>query len=277
MKNNRVGFGIVGLGQISKTHARALQDQEDCYLVGGFHKNPEKAEKWAAENNCRAFTSLDEMLADPEIDAVSITTPSGSHMEPALAAMRAGKHVLIEKPMEITEDRIRMIMEEAEKHHVLICGIFQSRFHDAARLVKQAVDNGRFGTITLADAQFKWYRTQEYYDSGASCFFKVDWFTPDGMGAWGDGRTFVTGTDGCIEIRKYIDVGRSPDADHVYFTDAEGEHLIEAHGKYGFPYFGNIILDCINNTDFAIEPEKTLEAMRIAIEASNKALRREVL
>ena len=112
-------------------------------------------------------------------------------------------------------------------------------------------------------------------DSGASCFFKVDWFTPDGMGAWGDGRTFVTGTDGCIEIRKYIDVGRSPDADHVYFTDAEGEHLIEAHGKYGFPYFGNIILDCINNTDFAIEPEKTLEAMRIAIEASNKALRRE--
>ena len=46
MKNNRVGFGIVGLGQISKTHARALQDQEDCYLVGGFHKNPEKAEKW---------------------------------------------------------------------------------------------------------------------------------------------------------------------------------------------------------------------------------------
>ena len=68
-----------------------------------------------------------------------------------------------------------------------------------------------------------------------------------------------------------------PLVDHVYFTDAEGEHLIEAHGKYGFPYFGNIILDCINNTDFAIEPEKTLEAMRIAIEASNKALRREAL
>lgn len=108
-------------------------------------------------------------------------------------------------------------------------------------------------------------------DSGASCFFKVDWFTPDGMGAWGDGRTFVTGTDGCIEIRKYIDVGRSSDADHVYFTDFSGEHLIEAHGKYGFPYFGNIILDCINGTDCAIEPDKTLEAMRLAIEASEKA------
>lgn len=108
-------------------------------------------------------------------------------------------------------------------------------------------------------------------DSGASCFFKVDWFTPDGMGAWGDGRTFVTGTEGCIEIRKYIDVGRSTEADHVYFTDAEGEHLIEAHGKYGFPYFGAIISDCIDNTDHAIEPEKTLEAMRLAIEASELA------
>ena len=104
MKNNKVGFGIIGLGQISKTHARALQNQEDCYLVGGFHKNAEKADAWAAENACRAFYSLESMLADPEIDAVSITTPSGYHLDPALAAIRAGKHVLIEKPMEITEE-----------------------------------------------------------------------------------------------------------------------------------------------------------------------------
>ena len=109
-------------------------------------------------------------------------------------------------------------------------------------------------------------------DSGATCYFRVDWFTPDGMGAWGDGRTFVTGTDGYIEVRKYIDVAVSPDADHVYFTDAEGEHFIDAHGKYGFEYFGNIILDCMNGTDLAIEPEKTLEAMKIAITASEYAL-----
>lgn len=110
-------------------------------------------------------------------------------------------------------------------------------------------------------------------DSGATCYFRVDWFTPAGMGAWGDGRTFVTGTDGSIEVRKYIDVARSAEADHVYFTDAEGEHLIEAHGKYGFEYFGNIILDCLNGTDSAIEPDKTLEAMHLAIEASETAAR----
>ncbi|MBO7728879.1 MAG: Gfo/Idh/MocA family oxidoreductase, partial [Oscillospiraceae bacterium] len=133
----------------------------------GFHKDPQKADKWAADNGCRAFYSLEEMLADPEIDAVSITTPSGYHLDPALAAIRAGKHVLIEKPMEITEERINLLIEEAEKHHVLLCGIFQSRFQDASLLMKKAVEENRFGTITLADAQFKWFRTQEYYDSGA--------------------------------------------------------------------------------------------------------------
>lgn len=163
----RIGFGIVGLGSVSGTHAKALRDQQDCYLVGGFHKNREKADQWASENHCRAFYSLQEMLADPEIDAVSITTPSGYHLDPALAAIRAGKHVLIEKPMEITEDRINLLIDNARAHHVLLCGIFQSRFQDAPLLLKKAVDEGRFGTITLADAQVKWYRSQDYYDSGA--------------------------------------------------------------------------------------------------------------
>ena len=151
MKDNKVGFGIVGLGVISHVHALALQNQKDCYLRGGVHQNREKADNWADEHQCKAFYSLEEMLADPEIDAVSITTPSGSHLEPALAAIRAGKHVLIEKPMEITEDRIRMIIEEAEKHHVLICGIFQSRFHDAARLINMtAVPGAEHGRWTEA-------------------------------------------------------------------------------------------------------------------------------
>lgn len=163
----RIGFGIVGLGQISGTHAAALQGQENCYLVGGFHKSREKTDQWASTHKCRPFYSLEEMLADPEIDAVSVTTPSGAHLDPALAAISAGKHVLIEKPMEIAEERIETLIKAARQNGVLLCGIFQSRFQDASRLLKQAVEEGRFGTVTLADAQFKWYRTQEYYDSGA--------------------------------------------------------------------------------------------------------------
>lgn len=168
MKDGKVGFGIIGLGMISETHYAALQNQENCYLVGGFNKNREKADAWASKHGCcKAFYSLEDLLADPEVDAVSIATPSGKHFEPALAAIRAGKHVLIEKPMEITEEKIRTLIDEAKAHQVLLCGIFQSRFQDAPRLFKKAVEEGRFGRITLADAQFKWYRTQEYYDSGA--------------------------------------------------------------------------------------------------------------
>ena len=166
MKDNKVGFGIIGLGMISETHYRALQYQDNCYLAGCYNRSPEKAKKWAAEHNCRAFSSLYEMLADPEIDAVSIATPSGMHFEPALAAIRAGKHVLIEKPMEITEEKIQQLIDEAKEHKVHLCGIFQSRFQDAPRTLKKAVQEGRFGKITMACAEFKWYRTQEYYDSG---------------------------------------------------------------------------------------------------------------
>ncbi len=167
MVNGKIGFGIVGLGSISQTHALALRQQPDCCLVAGFHKNREKAEKWAAEYGCRAYCSLEDLLSDPEIDAVSITTPSGSHLDPALAAIRAGKHVMIEKPMEITEERVQLLIREAKAHHVLLCGIFQSRYLDAVQELKKAIAEGRFGTITLADAQFKWFRTQAYYDSGA--------------------------------------------------------------------------------------------------------------
>lgn len=168
MKNGKVGFGIIGLGVISQTHYQALQNQPDCYLVGCFDVVPGRAAAWAAEHgNCKAFDKLEDMLNCPEIDAVSITTPSGFHLDPALAAINAKKHVLIEKPMEITEERIQKLIDASEKNNVLLCGIFQSRFQDATRCFKKAVEEGRFGKITLVDAQFKWFRDQAYYDSGA--------------------------------------------------------------------------------------------------------------
>ncbi len=107
------------------------------------------------------------MLADPAIQAVSVCTPSGAHMEPALAVAAAGKHVIVEKPLEVTTERCDQIIDACEKAGVRLVAIFQSRFHESARLLKQAVDQGRFGKITLGDAYVKWYRSQEYYDSGA--------------------------------------------------------------------------------------------------------------
>ncbi len=108
-------------------------------------------------------------------------------------------------------------------------------------------------------------------DNGASCYFRVDWFTPDGLGAWGDGRVFIIGTEGTIEIRKYIDVAHSPDGDHVYLVDKRGEHKYELSGKVGYVFFGRFIRDCLDGTETAIGQEHSFEAMRATIEAQAKA------
>ena len=162
-----IGFGIIGCGMISNFHARAIADAAGAKLIGVADRIPEPATKFAEDHGCIAYETVDAMLADPAIQAVSVCTPSGAHMEPALAVAAAGKHVIVEKPLEVTTERCDQIIDACEKAGVRLVAIFQSRFHESARLLKQAVDQGRFGKITLGDAYVKWYRSQEYYDSGA--------------------------------------------------------------------------------------------------------------
>jgi len=97
---------------------------------------------------------------------VIITTPSGAHREPALAAAAAGKHVVVEKPLEITGPRCEQIIEACDRHGVKLCTIFPSRFADANLALKTAVDAGRFGRLTFGEASNKWWRSQAYYDDG---------------------------------------------------------------------------------------------------------------
>jgi UDP-N-acetyl-2-amino-2-deoxyglucuronate dehydrogenase len=162
-----IGFGIVGCGMISNFHARAIAEVRGTQLQACFDTRSESAEKFAAANGCKAYTDLGKMLADSKVDIVTIATPSGAHMEPAVAAARAGKHVIIEKPLEITLKKCDRIIEACEKAGVQCGAIFPSRFHDSSIKIKKAIDGGRFGRLTLGDAYVKWFRTQEYYDSGA--------------------------------------------------------------------------------------------------------------
>ena len=162
-----VGIGIVGCGMIANFHAEAIADATGGHLVGCADRLPEYADKFAKANGCRAFESLDQMLAEAEVDAISICSPSGAHLEPALAGAEAGKHVLIEKPLEVTTERCDQIIQACEKAGVQLAVTFQSRFHESSRLMKEAIEAGRFGKVTLGDAYVKWYRSQEYYDSGA--------------------------------------------------------------------------------------------------------------
>lgn len=162
-----IGFGIVGCGNISRFHAQAIAEVAGARLVGCFNRSPGPAEKLANEFGCPAFTRLDELLALPVLQIVTIATPSGAHLEPSLAAIQAGKHLLVEKPLEVTLARCDQLLRAAETHGRLVGTIFPSRFHAAARQLKQAVDQQRFGTLVLGDAYVKWFRTQAYYDSAA--------------------------------------------------------------------------------------------------------------
>ena len=162
-----IGFGIVGAGMISRFHAKALAEVRGAKLVACADTAPGRAAALAAEVGCRGYDTLEAMLADDEVHAVTIGTPSGAHMDPAVAAARAGKHVIVEKPLEITLKKCDKIIEACDKAGVKLSAIFPSRFHDSSKLMKQAVEAGRFGRLTLGDAYVKWYRTQQYYDSGA--------------------------------------------------------------------------------------------------------------
>lgn len=159
-------FGIIGCGMIATFHARAIRDARG-ELVACYDRVPAAAEKIAKEFDCRPFSDLDAFLAFAPVEIVTIATPSGAHRDPAIAAARAGKHVIVEKPLEITPSRCDEIIRACEEANVVLSTIFPSRFHASALLMKKAIEQNRFGKLTLGDAIVKWYRTQEYYDSGA--------------------------------------------------------------------------------------------------------------
>ena len=162
------GFGIIGCGMIAEFHTRAINEIEGAQVVAAYTTNPANGAKIAglAEGGCEVFDDLDAMLALPTIDVVCVCTPSGAHFDPAVRAARAGKHVVVEKPLEITLPRCDAIIAACDEVGVRLCTIFPSRFADANLRLKQAIDTGRFGKLTLGDTYVKWWRTQQYYDSG---------------------------------------------------------------------------------------------------------------
>ncbi|HEY2787480.1 MAG TPA: Gfo/Idh/MocA family oxidoreductase [Fimbriiglobus sp.] len=163
------GFALVGCGMIARYHARAILEipgARVAALVSRTLSNGETLIRETGIPHCPTFTSLDEALKAPGVDAVIITTPSGAHLEPATLAAAAGKHVVVEKPLEITVDRCDRIIAVCDKHKVQLCTIFPSRFGDANVALKAAVDAGKFGRLTLGETACKWWRTQAYYDEG---------------------------------------------------------------------------------------------------------------
>ena len=161
-----MNFGIVGTGMIADFHAKAIGEIPGCKVVACMDTIPERSESFAKKQGCAGYSDLVKFLAHPGLEIITICTPSGAHMETAVAAAKAGKHLIVEKPIEITLERIDAIIEACDKNNVGLAGVFMSRYHEAAGTLKKAVDAGRFGRPTLGSAYIKWWRSQEYYDKG---------------------------------------------------------------------------------------------------------------
>ena len=171
----QTGFGIIGTGMISEFHAQALAAIDAARLVACFDISPERANEFAQKWACAAHHNPDDFLAQPDMQVVIICTPSGLHLEPGLAALNAGRHLVVEKPLEVTPERCDELIQRAADRERILVGIFPARFSGGARQVKAAVDAGRFGRLTLASASVKWYRTQEYYEqAGWRGTWKID-------------------------------------------------------------------------------------------------------
>jgi UDP-N-acetyl-2-amino-2-deoxyglucuronate dehydrogenase len=156
-------FGIIGAGLIADFHAKAIQSLENANLVGLCGSNQEKVNKLAEKYECIAFPDHTELLRSEDIEIVLIATPSGAHMEPVIEAAAQKKHVLCEKPLEITLERIDRMIEAHAKSGTYLGGIFNFRFNEAPRLVKEAIEAGRFGTLTYASVHVPWWRNESYY------------------------------------------------------------------------------------------------------------------
>ncbi len=219
----KLGFGFIGAGAIAHFHARAVAESRGGRGIGVVSRSRGTAEKFAAEHGLGfASDNVQELLKQPGLDAVCITTPSALHLEPALAAIRAGKHLMIEKPLDSTVEGTDHILREAEKAGVRVGSIFQARFGEPARRVKAAIDAGRFGRMVLASCYVKWNRTTEYYtgwkgrlseDGGGviinQAIHGVDllqWFAgmPSEVFAWSTQRVHkIESEDTCVAALKF--------------------------------------------------------------------------
>ena len=159
----QVGYGIIGCGNIGPIHAAAIDTVKGAKLVGVSDLVEKSAKALAGKYGADAYTDFNEMIQRDDIHAVCICVPSGLRMEIATACAKAGKHILSEKPLDVTTKRIDKIIKATEDAGVLLGCIFQSRFADDSQLVKKALEQGRFGKLVLGDAYVKWFRSEDYY------------------------------------------------------------------------------------------------------------------
>jgi UDP-N-acetyl-2-amino-2-deoxyglucuronate dehydrogenase len=161
------GFGIVGTGVIAAVHAEAIAALPGAALVAVTDVAPAAAAAFAAARGCAAEPDLDALLAHPHVDVVSVCVPSGLHAEIGVRVAKAGKHLAVEKPIDVTLGAADRLIEAARAAGVALTVISQHRFDPDVIEAKRLLDGGALGRLVLGEASTKWYRTQAYYESAA--------------------------------------------------------------------------------------------------------------
>lgn len=172
-------FGIAGCGAICNTHIEALQCIEGVTIAGVCSRGRGRAEAAAEKSGGRLYESYEEMIADPQVDVVLILTASGMHADMGIQAAKAGKHVIVEKPIDVFVEKAEALVQACEEAGVSLSCIFQHRYDEDVAALKAAIQEGKLGQLYGGCCHTKWYRPQEYYDM-------VDWrgtLALDGGGA----------------------------------------------------------------------------------------------
>jgi UDP-N-acetyl-2-amino-2-deoxyglucuronate dehydrogenase len=163
--DRNVRLALVGCGRISGSHVAAIDKIDELELVAVADVDIDRASALAGGRGIPAFRTIEELLAGVECDVVAICTPSGLHPAHGIAAARAGRHVVTEKPMAISLADADALVRACDEARVNLFVVKQNRLNPPVQLLRRAVDKGRFGRIYLANATVRWTRPQEYYDA----------------------------------------------------------------------------------------------------------------
>lgn len=162
-----IRFGLLGCGTIGAIHARAISQLPGAVLTAVADEIPAAAESFSAQYHTAWESNLPALLARPDIDVVTLCTPSGLHAQQGILVAKAGKHLLCEKPLDLTLEKIDSLIAACQQYGVTLGGVFQNRFHAAAQRAKQLMDSGSLGELVYASASCLWFRPQSYYDSNS--------------------------------------------------------------------------------------------------------------
>jgi predicted dehydrogenase len=167
-------FGIIGAGLIADFHARAIGDIPGARVVGFCDNGSGRADMLAKKYQAVVFGDYRDLISNHDINIIAVATPSGFHLEPTVFAATQGKHVICEKPLEVTLERIDQMIEAHEQSGTYLGGIFPYRYNASFEILKKAVDQGRFGTISFAGIQVPWWRNNQYYQDSWHGTWKLD-------------------------------------------------------------------------------------------------------